>query len=114
MSIAPRGATLALPRVPLVPGPSPPCFVLGSLCRATLQISTDKLFPGLFLESWLGQAGDRDFPGGFSPRAVGLGAAREPSGSAGGPVGTSSARHFHDISGSFHIFGSPLCSPALS
>lgn len=37
--------------------------MLRSLHRETLQISTNELFPGLFLESWLWQAGRRQgFP----------------------------------------------------
>jgi len=62
----------------LMSGQSPSCFVLRSLHRETLQISTDKLFPGLFLESRLWQAGGRAAgisPGGFSQKAVYFGGA---------------------------------------
>lgn len=55
----------------LMSGQSPSCFVLRSLHQETLQINTVKLFPGLFLESCLWQAGGRQTgisPGGFSQR----------------------------------------------
>lgn len=54
----------------LMSGQSPSCFVR-SLHGETLQINTSKLFPGLFLESCLWQAGRWQTgisPGGFSQR----------------------------------------------
>lgn len=74
-SASPGGQVVPLA---LMSGQSPSCFVPRSLHRETLQINTDKLFPGLFLESCLWQAGGRQAggrqtgisPGGFSRRDV--------------------------------------------